>query len=128
MLNFPAIVPGCVGSSLEPPWRLRMDDGRVRAATAAEILEVTKAARIVAVKLKARAVILARMPEWKQANATARAVELVSLGQASGPEWQAMQAAWAWVRSVREYSDRLEAAVAASDDPGSIDISTGWPG
>ena len=97
------------------------------AEIAAAMLPAAKAQRIAQVKAKAREKILARMPEWKQANATARAVELVSLGQASGAEWTAMQAAWAWVKSVREYSNALEAQINASDDPATVDIATGWP-
>lgn len=86
-----------------------------------------QAAKISAIKVGARARILARLPEWKQANMTARAVELVSLGQASGPEWEAMQAAWNWIKAVRAHSDALEAAVQQSNDPASVDIETGWP-
>lgn len=77
------------------------------------------------IKAKARDVILSRLPEWKQANMTARAVELVGAGQASGAEWDAMQALWAWVKAVREHSDALEAQALAS--PQTVDIEAGWP-
>lgn len=90
-------------------------------------LAAQKAAKISAIKVGARARILARLPEWKQANMTARAVELMSLMQASGPEWQAMQSAWNWIKAVRAHSDALEAAVQQSNDPASVDIETGWP-
>jgi len=57
----------------------------------------------------------ARYPEWKQRNMTARAVELLHI-QASQPwtpeeqaEADALQAAWAWIASVRAASDVLEA-------------------
>lgn len=87
-----------------------------------ELAQVTAA-----IKETARARITAVMPEWKQANATARAVELVSMGQTSGPEWEAMQAAWAWVKAVRAYSDALEVQAAALEHPMSLDISANWP-
>lgn len=103
------------------------DGGDVRAATPGEVMAAQRGAMIERIKQRARAVILAVMPEWKQANATARAVQKVSLGETSDAEWQAMQAVWAWVQSVRNYSDDLEAAVAAAEDPASIDIDTGWP-
>lgn len=80
------------------------------------------------IKEEARQRIVAVMPEWKQANATARAVELISLGQASGAEWDALQAAWAWVKAVRDHSNSLEAQAAAMDDPLALDITVGWPG
>lgn len=83
-----------------------------------------KAAAVSAIKTKARQVILARIPEWKQANMTARAVELVALGQTGGAEWAAMQTAWDWIKAVRAHSDALEAA--AQSDP-NVDIDAGWP-
>lgn len=82
---------------------------------------------IPAIKEEARKRIVSVLPEWKQANATARAVELVSLGQASGPEWEAMQSAWAWVKAVRAHSDILEAQAALLDHPLTLDITAGWP-
>ena len=67
------------------------------------------------VKAEAGRRIVARYPEWKQRNMTARAVELLHI-QASQPwtpeeqaEADALQAAWAWIASVRAASDVLEA-------------------
>lgn len=80
-----------------------------------------------AIKEQARKRILAVLPEWKQANATARAVEMVASGQASGPEWEAMQTAWAWVKAIREYSNSLEQQAAQMSDPTLLDIYSGWP-
>ena len=67
------------------------------------------------VKAEARARILARLPDWKQRNMTARGVELINL-RASRPltadeqaEAVALQAAWDWVRAVRTASDAIEA-------------------
>jgi hypothetical protein len=55
-------------------------------------------------------------PQWRQANYTARATELVlaktngALTQAETDELAALQAAWAWIKSVRAASDVLEAS------------------
>ena len=99
------------------------DMGQVQSAIPA----AEKAAKTSKIKAGARARILARLPEWKQANMTARAVELVALGQTSGAEWAAMQTAWDWIKAVRAHSDVLELAVIAADDPASVDIELGWP-
>lgn len=79
-------------------------------------------AQIVAqIKQAASDHILAVLPEWKQANMTARAVELAEIRESremtaeESAEHQALHAAWAWVRSVRTASDVAEADVAAMD-------------
>jgi hypothetical protein len=68
------------------------------------------------VKAEARRRILARFPEWKQANMTARGVELVNIRLAVGSwtenqaqEAAALSAAWDWIKGVRAASDALEA-------------------
>ena len=83
-------------------------DNELRAA----MLPAAQAAKRTAIKSAARQTILGRYPEWMQANLTARAVELVSLGQTTGPEWQHMQSIWSWIKGVRAHSDLLEADVA----------------
>lgn len=68
------------------------------------------------VKDEARRRILAVYPEWKQANMTARGVELTRK-LAQGDAWteaeeadaEALQDAWGWIRSVRTASDAIEA-------------------
>ncbi len=72
--------------------------------------------RPVRVKLEARRRILAVYPVWKQANLTARTVELVELKHDNGTwtvpeqtEADVIQAVWDWVKSVRTASDDLEA-------------------
>jgi hypothetical protein len=68
-----------------------------------------------AVKDEARRRILARYPDWRQANMTARGVELVHAK--TRKEWtpeeqaeaDALQAAWDWVKAVRAASDVIEA-------------------
>lgn len=79
------------------------------------------------IKAEAQQRILARLPQWRQNNATARAVELISLGEASGPEWEALQAAWGWVKATREHSNALEAQAAQAEDPMAFDFTAGWP-
>jgi hypothetical protein len=67
------------------------------------------------VKTEARRRILENYPEWKQANMTARMVELNKI-RASVGSWTAgeqievdvIQSAWDWVKSVRSASDALE--------------------
>jgi hypothetical protein len=55
-------------------------------------------------------------PQWRQANYTARATELVlaktngGLTQEESDELTALQAVWTWIKSVRAASDLLEAA------------------
>ena len=85
------------------------------------------------IKLIARDHILAVFPEWRQANMTARSVELTRAGIAGDltageqGEEAAIQAAWDWVKSVRSYSDTLEAAYEAAEDKAGFDYLTGWP-
>ena len=85
------------------------------------------------IKLIARARILTVFPEWKQANMTARSVELTRARMAGAltageqAEEAAIQAAWDWVKSVRAYSDTLEAAYEAAEDKAGFDYLTGWP-
>jgi hypothetical protein len=69
-----------------------------------------------AVKVEARNRILARFPEWKQANLTARGVELQDIWRLNGAwtaqeqaEADALNAVWAWIKSVRAASDAIEA-------------------
>ena len=91
---------------------LTFADGTRRLATDAEVLTAAQATKRTAIKAAARQVILARYPEWMQANLTARAVELVSLNELTGPEWQRMQSIWSWIKAVRAHSNLLEADVA----------------
>ena len=100
----------------------------------------TAAPVIAEIKMHAREIILARYPEWKQANMTARSVELTEK-LASGTaltvdeqgEIAAMKNVWAWIKTIRTASNEREAAinafVAASDYAGilSYDWRTGWP-
>lgn len=106
--------------------RMVWDDsiGNIRPMDADETAANARSALIAAIKLEARRRITTRYPEWKQSNMTARVVELVGAGQASGVEWDALQAAWGWVKAVRAHSDALEASVLAG---AVVDIYAGWP-
>ena len=67
------------------------------------------------IKTEAGLRILEKYPQWKQANMTARMVELNKI-RASVGSWTAgeqievdvIQSAWDWVKSVRSASDALE--------------------
>jgi len=68
-----------------------------------------------AVKAEAGRRILERFPEWKQANMTARSVELIRKGEQNwtteeAQEAAAIQSAWDWVKDVQTASDALESA------------------
>lgn len=89
------------------------------AATAEEIA-AAKAERILQIKSAAQEKIYSIVPAWKQANMTARAVELQ--GYRFEREWTAeetaeynsMQAVWSQIKAIRSASDEAEAAVNAA--------------
>jgi hypothetical protein len=109
-------------------WR-RPEPQPTDAEIAAAALPAAKAAKRAEIKAAARAHILARYPEWRQANLTARAVELVSLGEITGPEWGQMQAIWDWIKDTRSRSDLLEADVDNCTTVEAVEQLTigGWP-
>lgn len=55
--------------------------------------------------------ILAKYPLWKQNNLLARAAELQSLGQTTGQEWADLQAAWTWIKQIRDASNIANGAI-----------------
>lgn len=66
------------------------------------------------VKAEANRRILALCPEWKQRNLTAQAVLLVEKGRATWTDddrtaWDAGQAIWQQIKTIRDASDRIEA-------------------
>jgi hypothetical protein len=83
------------------------------------------------IKKLAGAKIVHMVPEWKQRNMIARAVQLVekkgSRTPAEQSELDMHQAVWDKVAAIRLYSDSLEAQAIASEDPLSVDIESGWP-
>lgn len=83
------------------------------------------------VKSEANRLILAILPEWKQRNYTARAVEKVAAGEVGDDEWNAMQTAWQQIKAIRVASDAIEAEIAALTDEqaGQYDVAASplWP-
>jgi hypothetical protein len=122
------IVKGEDGVTRISAWR-RPEPQPTDAEIAAAALPAAKAAKRTDIKTAARAQILARYPEWQQANLTARAVELVSLGQTTGQEWARMQAIWDWIKATRARSDLLEADVDNCTTVEAVEQLTigGWP-
>lgn len=97
---------------------------------ALEAFHAENAPSAVDVKAEARRRILARLPEWKQANLTARGVELLRKGEASWTaqelaEADGIHAVWDWVKSVRLASDAIEAT---SPIPEDFRADRYWPG
>ncbi len=84
-----------------------------------------KAQKLANVKTFARNLILSKFPEWKQANMTARAVEILSASGTNTTEWEELQNAWAWIKQVRTYSNELESAIVNGNSE--LDITSGWP-
>ena len=99
--------------------------------------EHEKTEQINQIKAKAGQVINAEMPDWKQSNMISRAVELVdkkttsNLNNTEKTEEAALKAAWAWVKSVRTYSDNMETAVKNGEpvniEVGMINYNGSWP-
>lgn len=54
-------------------------------------------------------------PQWKQANMTARAVELMALGETEGGEWETIKAAWEDIKALRNSSNEQVSAVNAAE-------------
>ena len=101
-------------------------------------LPALKEKHIAAVKAEAQARILAIIPAWKQANLTARAVELTAIRQDRAwtkeeqDEWNAGQAIWDHVKAIRAASDAIEASVAEDTDWQNLDTlkiseAAEWP-
>jgi len=97
--------------------------------THAWVIERRRAETTNKAKTEASARILALAPEWKQRNMIARGVELEKkdrLGTttaAEDAEIAALESAWATIKAIRTSSDALEATIAASNDPASIDVT-----
>ena len=82
-------------------------------------------------KAEANRRILAILPEWKQRNYTARAIEKVAAGEVGDDEWNAMSAAWTAIKAVRVASDAIETEIATLTDEqaGQYDVAASplWP-
>lgn len=86
--------------------------------------------RINETKAEAYRRIIEIIPEWKQRNLTARAVELLRVGeanwsQAQADEYAAGEAVWAAVKAVRTSSDTLETNIGGmtTDQLKALDVS-----
>lgn len=93
-------------------------------------LEQKKLEKCAKVKAKARLTILSVFPEWRQANMTARAVELLSANDLESQEWNGLKIVWGWIKSVRVHSDNMEASIMAcqtEEEMSAVDIDVGWP-
>lgn len=88
--------------------------------------ERKKEDKIAEIKNEAQRRIFEIAPEWKQRNLTARAVELINLGQNSTQEFSDIQAVWDSVKAIRDTSDQLEADVNAAATDAEVD-AVGWP-
>ncbi|WP_031431834.1 hypothetical protein [Methylomicrobium agile] len=83
-------------------------------------IEQLKAEAVARVNAQAGQIILARLPQWKQSNLTARAVELQSIGPAQWgvdeqAEWDYIQSEWDWVKSIRAESNAAVEAINAAN-------------
>jgi nitrous oxide reductase accessory protein NosL len=82
-------------------------------------LEVLKTAAIARINRRAGEIITTQLPQWKQANLTARAIELQSIGAANwsvpeAQEWQDTTTIWDWIKSIRAQSNVAVDAVSAA--------------
>ena len=109
IMRFPGSAPVVFNEVFERP--------DLATGTAVELsAEQARPRYVAAVKVEAQKRIYARFPQWKQANMTARGVELATVRAERmwTPEEQAeaaaLTAAWAWVRAVRDASGAIEAA------------------
>lgn len=132
------VAPNIAGVSIGRPddkrtWRIDFTDAATQAERAAArgVLDAFDPAAPSAgeVKGECRRRILARYPEWKQANMTARGVELQDIWRRKGVwttedqvEADQLQAAWDWIKATRAASDVLE-----RDRPADFTADKWWP-
>ena len=111
-------------------------DANLLAADKAIRVSTDSARKILQTKVEAQRRIYVLAPQWKQANLTARMVELhqkrldlVLLTAAEQAEVTASQALWDKVKAVRAASDLIEADIQAAVDPSNFDVvnSPRWP-
>lgn len=93
--------------------------------------DALKAAKIAETKAEAGKRILAILPDWKQRNYAARAVEIIADEEVGSDEWNEMQAAWRQIEAVRTASDVIEAQISDLTDAeaGAFDVAASpeWP-
>lgn len=100
------------------------------------VLTESRKLKIAETKGEAQRRIYALVPQWKQVNLTARAVELhqkrldlVALTQDEQIEVAAIQTLWDKVKAIRAASDLIEADIRASANPTDFDVEGNptWP-
>jgi hypothetical protein len=64
--------------------------------------------------------ILDRYPQYKQANMTARFIELMTLSETSSQEALDIKAAWDWIKSIRQESNVASDVITAADAAGQV--------
>lgn len=96
----------------------------------ANVQPAIEAAIVADINNEAQELIYSRYPQWKQANLTARAVELndirannVFLTEAEETERQAILSVWGWISAVRAASNTMTSDPMTYADPG----SRTWP-
>lgn len=118
---------------------LSSDDAAVQAIIDAWPATAAAAHHAQAVKVRARELILAFLPDWKQSNLNARQNELNRVrferawtaGEAA--EVAALEALWGRAKAIRDASNAHEAALAALAAAGdwaalaAYDVTQGWP-
>ncbi|MDP2786594.1 MAG: hypothetical protein Q8O79_00745 [Pseudomonadota bacterium] len=112
-------VPPVVSNGQQAVWIdgiWQLEDIPVPPESPAPALEDVRAQAVISIKNEAGSIILASLPQWRQANLTARSVELLADGDTSGAEWLDIRAQWNWVKAVRGASDHGEAAINAALD------------
>ena len=100
------------------------------------VITVIRVIKIAECKAEAQRRIYAILPQWKQANLTARGVELNAkmltggtLTQAEKDERTAGFALWEKVKAIRAASNLIEQDILASADPANFDVANSprWP-
>ena len=111
-------------------------DGLDMSNYGAFVLSVHRESKIAETKAEAQRRIYAIVPQWKQANLTARLGELhdkrlngVALTSAEQNEVTAGFALWDKAKAIRAASDLIEADIKASTDPANFNVtgSPRWP-
>ena len=119
-----------VGRTDKPTW------AEIEGAFGVAVTANARKRKIAETKAEAQKRIYALIPQWKQSNLTARAVELhhkklngVTLTQAELDELTAGFALWDKAKAVRVASNLIESDINASADPANFDVigSLRWP-
>ena len=101
-----------------------------------EYIKLMRESLKIKTKAEAQRRIYAIAPQWRQANMTARAMELAekrlnqkALTQAELDEIASGFGLWNKIKTIRTASDLIEADIDATPDPASFDVarSTRWP-